>query len=541
MRELLTEHLGEIALLIYILYPLYKRWRDRQKKKREQAGTAQETTARAPARTEPQRSPPSGQPRRELPPKPRREPAVAKRPTEHDFAAAASAQLDRLKQEASRLLSRAESDPRLARLVPALREDLLGRLDMIDRSLKSSPTLSTIVQETTVLRGLDALLRYLKTMAQQRMYGRSSFVGDADAMADACYAPILEFARAQGLDLRTSQPVVVTGDWDLSIVPRFASTRVAPLRLPVGFEHSLWRWPAIAHEVAHDFYYSLGPLDRDLHARLRLPHEVELPMSSGELDGTWLRQLFGAWLPEIFADVLGTVSLGPAYVETMRRAFRNPSSPQRTAAILQDNALIDEHPPARLRLYMATRVLHHMGRHEEATAQWEQWEAEHADVRLYYLPLGGQWVGLADEALHTIADAVIDTLVQDPWPELEGFHLRDIPGLAYLHAEHAEVARLADQLARGQTVDADVRWIMAAAVLAAASQPTLHDQILDAARRSIVGVGQEPELAAPARRLRGGAIGETLVASLRQPDAIREAIILGAAFTPYKRPRWHRH
>jgi len=540
MRELLTEHLGEIALLIYILYPLFKRWRDRQEKKREQAGTAQETTARAPARTEPQRSPPSGQPRRELPPKPRHEPAVAKRPTEHDFAAAARAQLDRLKQEASRLLSRAESDPRLARLVPALREDLLGRLDMIDRSLKSSPTLSTIVQETTVLRGLDALLRYLKTMAQQRMYGRSSFVGDADAMADACYAPILEFARAQGLDLRTSQPVVVTGDWDLSIVPRFASTRVAPLRLPVGFEHSLWRWPAIAHEVAHDFYYSLGPLDRDLHARLRLPHEVELPMSSGELDGTWLRQLFGAWLPEIFADVLGTVSLGPAYVETMRRAFRNPSSPQRTAAILQDNALIDEHPPARLRLYMATRVLHHMGRHEEATAQWEQWEAEHADVRLYYLPLGGQWVGLADEALHAIADAVIDTLVQDPWPELEGFHLRDIPGLAYLHAEHAEVERLANQLARGETVDTDVRWIMAAAVLAAAAQPALHDQILEAARRSIVGVEQEPEEAAPARRLPSGAIGETLVASLRQPDAIQEAIILGAAFTPYKRPRWHR-
>ena len=540
MRELLTEHLGEIALLIYILYPLVKRWRDRQKKKREQAGTAQETTARAPARKEPQRSPPSGQPRREPPPKPRRQPAVAKRPTEHDFAAAAIAQLDRLKLEASRLLARAESDPRLARLVPALREDLLGRLDMIDRSLKSSPTLSTIVQETTVLRGLDALLRYLKTMVQQRMYGRSSFVGDADAMADACYAPILEFARAQGLDLRTSQPVVVTGDWDLSIVPRFASTRVAPLRLPVGFEHSLWHWPAIAHEVAHDFYYSLEPLDRELHTRLRLPHEVDLPLSPEELDGAWLRRLFGAWLPEVFADVMGTITLGPAYVETMRRAFRNPSSPQRTAAILQDNALIDEHPPARLRLYLATRVLHHLGRHKESDALWEQWEAEHADVRLYYLPLGGQWVGLADEALHSIADSFIDELVQSPWPELEGFHLRDIPGLAYLHAEHAEVKRLRRDLARGETVDADVRWIMAAAVLTAAAQPTLHDQILDAARRSIVGVGQEAEQAAPSRRETSGNIGETLVASLRQPDALREAIILGAAFTPYTRPRWHR-
>jgi hypothetical protein len=538
--KFLTEHIGEIALLIYILYPLFKRWRDRQKKKREQAGTAQETTARAPARKKTPRAPASGKPARAPRPVSRPEPVVTQRPTEPDFLAAARAQLERLKQETSRLLTRAESDPRLTRLVPALREDLLARLDVIDRALGGSPTLSTIVQETTVLRGLDALLRYLKTMAQQRMHGGSSFVGDADAMADACYAPILKFASAQGLDLKTSQPVVVTGDWDLSIVPRFASTRVAPLRLPVGFERSLWGWPAIAHEVAHDFYYSLEPLDRELHARLHLPREVELPLSPGELDGAWLRQLFGAWLPEVFADVMGTITLGPAYVETMRRAFRNPSSPQRTAAILQDNALIDEHPPARLRLYMATRVLHHLGRHQEADALWEQWEAEHADVRLYYLPLGGQWVGLADEALHSIADSFIDELVQRPWPELEGFHLRDIPGLAYLHAEHAEVKRLSRDLARGETVDADVRWIMAAAVLAAAAQPTLHDQILDAARRSIVGVGQEAEQAAPSRRKTSGNIGETLVASLRQPDAIREAIILGAAFTPYTRPRWHR-
>ena len=537
--KFLTEHIGEIALLIYILYPLFKRWRDRQKKKREQAGTAQETTARAPARKKTPRAPASGKPARAPRPVSRPEPVVTQRPTEPDFLAAARAQLERLKQETSRLLTRAESDPRLTRLVPALREDLLARLDVIDRALGGSPTLSTIVQETTVLRGLDALLRYLKTMAQQRMHGGSSFVGDADAMADACYAPILKFANAQGLDLKTSQPVVVTGDWDLSIVPRFASTRVAPLRLPVGFERSLWGWPAIAHEVAHDFYYSLEPLDRELHARLHLPREVELPLSPGELDGAWLRQLFGAWLPEVFADVMGTITLGPAYVETMRRAFRNPSSPQRTAVILQDNALIDEHPPARLRLYVATRVLHHLGRHNESDALWEQWEAQHADVRLYYLPLGGQWVGLADEALHSIADSFIDELVQSPWPELEGFHLRDIPGLAYLHAEHAEVKRLRRDLARGETVDADVRWIMAAAVLAAAAQPTLHDQILDAARRSIVGVGQEAEQAAPSRRKTSGNIGETLVASLRQPDAIREAIILGAAFTPYARPRWH--
>jgi hypothetical protein len=545
MPEWVREHIVEIALLIYILYPLLKRWRDRQKQKKERAGKSPQTTAEAPAPKQSRPSAPSPQGAREprrppQPPTPQKvEPAAAKRPTEADFLDTARARLDRLKQETSRLLTRAQSDPRLVRLVPALREDLLGRLEAIDRSLKSSPTLSTIVQETTVLRGLAALLRYLKTMAQQRMYGGSSFLADADKMADACYAPILELARARRLNLKTSQPVTVTGDWDLSIVPRFASTRVAPLRLPVGFEHSLWHWPAIAHEVAHDFYYSLERLEPDLHVRLGLPHEVELPMSSAELDGAWLRQLFGAWLSEIFADVMGTVLLGPAYVETMRRAFRNPGSPQQTAAIFQDNALIDEHPPARLRLYMATRVLHHLGQHEEADTLWEQWETDHPDVRLYYLPLGGQWVGLSDEALHSIADSTIDVLSQRAWPELEGFHLLNIPGLAYLHAEHAEVERLADAFAQGKTVDADARWIIAAAVLAATAQPTLHDQILDAARRSIAGVGEEEKAEArTVRHLPTGTIGETLVASLRQPEAIQEAIILGAAFTPYKPPRW---
>jgi hypothetical protein len=528
MEELLKDWLGTIAILIYIIYPLLKRWQQSRKKRREQA-----------AKATPKPAPEPGA--RPKPPRPARAPATQTRPTEPDLLAAAQAQLARLKTQTARLLARAESDARLARLVPALREDLLGRLDTVERSLRSSPTLSTVVQETTVLGGLDALLRYLNTMAQQRVRGTSSFVGDADSMADALYAPLLQFATAQGLELTTSQPVVVTGDWDLSIVPRFASTRVAPLRLPTGFERSLWSWPAIAHEIAHDFYYSLEPLDRELHARLRLAHEVELPTSSSEVDGAWLRQLFGPWLPEIFADTMGTVTLGPAYVETMRRSFGNPNSPQRTAAIFQDGALIDEHPPARLRLYMATRVLHHLGRHAEADQLWEQWEADHPDVRLYYLPLGGQWVGLSDETLHSIADSIIDVLIQSSWPELDGFHLRDIPGLAYLHAENAEVGRLSAELARGETVDADPRWIVAAAVLAAAAQPTLHDQILQAARRSIVGVGAARAKVTPPRRRTPRKIGETLVASLREPEAIREAIVLGAALTPYRPPNWQRH
>lgn len=539
MQELLKEYFGEIALLIYILYPLLKRFWNRLNKKGDAAPKPEKAAseARVPKRA---KRPPPPEPR-PAPPAAPPPPAVPQRSPEAEFLEAARSQAQTLKREATRLLGRAEMDPRLQRLVPSLRADLLGRVEAIERSLGGRPTMSTIADDTTVLRGLALLLRHLQTMARQRSYGGSAFQADADKMADACYAPLLELARVQGLELRSSQPITLTGEWDLSIVPRFASTRVAPLRLPVGFENSLWRWPAIAHEVAHDFYYSLDGLEQSLHERTGLPMEVEMPASSTELDGAWLRGLFGAWLPEIFADVFGTASLGPAYVEAMRRTFRNPGSPEQTAAILQDGRLMDEHPPARLRLFMATRVLHHLGRHNEANDLWERWESDHSGVRLYYLPLGGQWVGLADETLHSIASSLIDVLVQRAWPELKGFELLNIPGFAYLHGEHAEVRRLVRNLARGETVNGDVRWIMAAAVLAAAAQPSLHDSILDAARRSIVGIGEEPKKI-PETDTRGEPqmIAAHLVASLRQPRALEEAVALGAALTPYRRPRWRR-
>lgn len=535
MEELFKDWVGAIAVLVYILYPLLKRWLDRRKKQQGGSVPGDAPETRAP-RPEPTKSPRPARP----PPAPSKRPERTLPPPEVDLATATQAQARHLREHATVLLHRAEVNPLLIRLVPALRDDLLGRLAVIDRSLAGNPTASTVMQETAVIQGLEELLRYLDTMAEQRLHGSASMLGDADAMADACYKPILEFAGSHGLNLRTSTPMVVSGDWHLSIVPRFASTRVAPLRLPRGFGRSVWLWPAIAHEVAHDLYYSVDGLEEDLHRRLGLPQTANAPTSEREIDPAWLRGLFGAWLSEVFADTMGTLTLGPAYVETMRRAFRNPSSAQRTAAILASQGWIDDHPPVRLRVYMATRVLHHLGRHQEADALWKQWEAEHPDVDFYFLPLAGRWVGLSDESLHTLADSMIDNLLERPWPELADYRLMNIPGFAYLHGEHAEVERLQLALGKGEIVRGDVRWIMAAAVLAAVEQPALHDQVLAAARLSIVGVGtEERRTKAPlVARDRTGSIARTLVASLGRPKAVREAIILGEAIRPYHRPRW---
>ena len=40
MPDWLSEHIGEIALLIYIVYPLLKRWWDRRKERRDRLAAA---------------------------------------------------------------------------------------------------------------------------------------------------------------------------------------------------------------------------------------------------------------------------------------------------------------------------------------------------------------------------------------------------------------------------------------------------------------------------------------------------------------------
>ena len=134
---------------------------------------------------------------------------------------------------------------------------------------------------------------------------------------------------------------------------------------------------------------------------------------------------------------------------------------------------------------------------------------------------------------------MVDVLLQRPWPELQGFQLLNIPGLAYLHAEHATVQRLIPALARGETLDEDPRWIIAAAVLAAGAQPALRDAILETARRSIRGIGEAPEPALPPAR-RPASIPRALAASLRSPAAFQEAITLSAALSRgHAAPRKH--
>ncbi len=508
----MEEVVSLIALIIYFLYPLLTRRRkkrDMPDLEPEPAPVPSPVTPRGPA------------------------PQIPRARSEDDLLQEIRGRAEALRTRASAVLKRFELNPRLARLVDSMRIDALEPLEALSAQLDDSISLSMLMQESEILEELEELIEYLQQMARQRLQGEMGYLSDADALADACYAPLIAFCEAHEIPLRTTQPFAVPDDWDVSIVLRLASSSVAPLRVPAELAKSLWRWPAIAYEVAQDFYYSVDDLEVSLHRRLALPLHAHLPSHAQDVNEHFLRQMFGPWLATIFADVMATWMLGPAHVEAMRRAHARTDDPPQAAAVLHDGTMVGYQPPAHLRLYIACRVLHHLGFHQLADAQWSAWKRDHQELDTVYLPIGQQWAAVPETGFTEHADALVHTMLEDSWPELAETQLMSIPDLPYLHAEHARAMKLGDALLEGRVVRADPRLVIAGAVLTLANHPSKHQTIFGAARRSILGIETHDAITPSAVTAQEPAgLSTRLARSLRSPHAIAEAVVLGAALAP---------
>lgn len=453
--------------------------------------------------------------------------------------------LANVQQRANDLAARVRIDPRTARLVEVVETELVPRLRHVSQALQAASSAGELATAQNELSRLTRALAYVEAMADQRQqqgghqHGMHratdlEFLGDADRMADACYEPLLSFAEAHGIGLKSATPIALHGDWGLSTVVDLATFRLAPLRLPDSFADSLWKWPAIAHEIAHDFYYSISGLERSLHQRLKLPLRSFVPTNARDARTYSARDYYGAWLSELVADMLGTLMMGPAYVHTMIEAFATPHRHAEAGVIRADNGIVDIHPPRHIRVYLATYVLNFLGQYEIASDLWQAWKARHGDLDVIFVPVENLYARVPEQVFLAHGEDIFHTLLNDSWPELAGTTLLDVPGLSYLHAEHAKVERLMPQLHDGKVVRADPRLVVAAAVLQMIAANDQHDVIFEAAHRSIIGVGtSEAIFRARDVQLPGNIpLSDRLRAELRNPSAITEAIALGAAFSP---------
>lgn len=487
----LLKALFGVGYVLYQLYAAYKKHTEKQKPPRPRA--ARRVEPAAPRAPEPQPTAEGATPDR-----PR--PAAALAPLDPRDARRA-----RLVEQTSRLVDRAQSLAETARVQRAtypfarVLEDqvvtgarsLLGRL-----AAPGSAEFVTFHEET--LGELELIEAQLASfVAQRRDPALRARLGDADALALSCYRPVIGFAQAKGLELSSAYPATQLGGFDLSIWTGFIPTGLAPIFLPERFFEDVFWWPALAHEIGHDFLAATRGVDEGLRRQLGLPDEKigtqPLQLGGAALSYDDVFRLFGGWFEELFCDVFGALMLGPAYGYAMAKHFAAPDNPRAIALVRfhVGGLSYDIHPPRHLRVLACAHLLERMGHERSGAELLEQWAEVHGDLpeHLLFRHDGGV-IGLPLEPFAELALGLADRLYDEQLDALAGYRLIDIPGVGFGPHLEAETERASARLLAGQSpARADPRAVIAGAVLATRAAPAQASSILLLARAAIAAEG----------------------------------------------------
>lgn len=351
-------------------------------------------------------------------------------------------------------------------------------------------------------------------------------MADAEAIADACLAPLRSFAEVYEIDFPQQVPIcqpagIVGGE---AVVMGLLGAGHPLIFVPHDFAHDLYRWPSLAHEVGHVVLRGVPGLLDEMGSAAGWDARPELlAVVGGRLSGT-SSQIWSAWREEIFADALTVLMLGPSALHGFTASFARPDRPLEVLTALAEDGRYAPHPPAHLRLHLAAFLLEEVGFIEagrHAAREWnrihrfpEVLDAEDAAAPTLVLPLaGGKTIGFAlDHALEQ-GTAGIRAWVQAQYRSLAGHTILEVPGFDVSPGVWARVRTLGRQLREGRVVGSDARLLLAAA-LWAGQEPGADLMTLAATvRLSIVGRGE--------RKWRGA----SKIAAARSPDDRRSVLL----------------
>jgi hypothetical protein len=170
----------------------------------------------------------------------------------------------------------------------------------------------------------------------------------AEAMGAAREPPLLYFGAERSPVTRPRGVDMSVGGDGTDALPEAVHRLPMPLiGLPWFQVSHLPDAPAIAHEVGHDVEFDLGLSDT-------IAALIELALLHAGVKDELLRGWL-AWRAEVFADVFGTLALGPSYTATLIDFLA--ADPLAVASEYQGHPFWSDHPPAGVRVLLSTATL----------------------------------------------------------------------------------------------------------------------------------------------------------------------------------------
>ncbi|MEY9523977.1 hypothetical protein ABIF70_005118 [Bradyrhizobium japonicum] len=304
--------------------------------------------------------------------------------------------------------------------------------EKIFKEARDQRAILTEARETEALiLGIRRIWEFFRSKLVQRWdKDLRSFLQLADELAWSCYQPALEASHSK----RREPPLVFLNGglspFALSRDRAFRAEEVPgqPLapetydpvlkHLPIAVIGVPWHQtaylpdlPVVAHETGH-------AVEQNFEL-----HEEALAALAVKLDGTGRLEHWQAWTSEVFADLWGTLTLGPAFVSSLIDFLAsNPAQLRNEVA-----AAGDDYPTANLRIRLCLRVLERM--EFDGQVLKSQWQQEYGR--------DGMPAEYAQDAAD-VADAILDA----SFSGLGGAGpLLDVPNLRF-KAEDEKYARM---------------------------------------------------------------------------------------------------
>ncbi len=315
-------------------------------------------------------------------------------------------------------------------------------------------------------------------------------LADADAMATGLLEPLRRFSNDHGLGFPPLRPVCVPaapGD-EAVIYGLFPGQPV--IFVPDDFGEDLLRWPSLAHEVGHLMWRFLPGFAYDLREFIVSDGPAWLPHVSGREVTFDVHACFGAWLPEIVADLFCAMLLGPAALRGMVHSFatEHPADATRAHAA-RDGHTIEEHPPAHLRVMLVAHLLESSG---FPPSNWEEslreWDLRHdAPVTLRFPTLQGDEIELGLPRFLALGRALVDRFRASEYPSLAGYTFSAVHDLTMSPGMWAKACDRAKDLRGDKPFNDSPRIVLTAAIEAVGHMPGASVRIAKGVRRAVIG------------------------------------------------------
>ncbi len=199
------------------------------------------------------------------------------------------------------------------------------------------------------------------------------------------------------------------------------------VRLPYSRLIAPWSLGAVPHEIGHNIQNDLtlwkeGPrlIDREL-AKRGLPKKV--------------RDIWKVWHKEIYADLIGALLIGPAYVSSLMDVVgKSPG----LVARFRDGAV---HPTPIIRPAISNKLLRRLGFEKEATAFDQAWQT------MYPVQVFNQLPQHLRQTFDQASEGTVHALVFKPHSAYGGRRLVDV--VRFRPQDALVVSEAAERLAKG--------------------------------------------------------------------------------------------